>query len=116
MLDPLSVAIYSFIFLKIHGQDRVVYFSMVPSADWPRGVDARPSSPHRRTSLEFGGDSSADLDNGDEDERMSYVHEKLWGKRPASEEPSPKRRKTARSSRHEERPVTIGASAQPQRL
>ena len=77
MLDPLSVAIYSFIFLKIHGQDQMVYFSTVPSADWPRGVDARPSSPQRRTRTKVGGESSANLDNGDEDERMSYVHEKL---------------------------------------
>ena len=47
-LDPLSVAIaiYSFIFLKIHGQDRAVYFSAVLSADWPRGVDAQLSSPN----------------------------------------------------------------------
>ena len=47
LLDPLSVTIYSFIFLKINGQDQMVYFSTVPSADWPRGVDARPSSPQR---------------------------------------------------------------------
>ena len=42
LLDPLSVAItiYSFIFLMVHGQDRSVYFSVMPLADWPRGVDA----------------------------------------------------------------------------
>ena len=33
LLDPFSVAIYSFIFLKIHGQDRSVYFSVVPLAN-----------------------------------------------------------------------------------
>ena len=58
----------------------------------------------------------ADLDDGDEDERTPYVCEKLRGKWPASEEPSPKRRKIAGSSHREERPVTIGASAQPRRL
>jgi len=117
LLDPLSVviAIYLFVFPKIRGQDRSVYFSAVPSADWPRGVDAWPSRPQRRSNLEASGDSSADLDDRDEDELTPYVHEKLRGKRPAGEEPSLKRRKTTISSRREERPITIGASAQPQR-
>ena len=79
MLDPLSVAIaiYSFIFLKIRGQDRSVYFSTVSSADWPRGVDAWLSHPQRRSSLEASGDSSDDLEDGDEEERTPYVREKL---------------------------------------
>jgi len=51
----------------------------------------------------------ANVDDRDEDERMLYVHEKLRGKRPAGEEPSPKRRKIVRSSCHEERSVSIGA-------
>jgi hypothetical protein len=29
---------YSFVFLKIHGQDQAVYFSAVPLADWPMGA------------------------------------------------------------------------------
>jgi hypothetical protein len=37
-LDPLSIAMYSFMFLKIHGLDQAVYFLAVPSADWPRGL------------------------------------------------------------------------------
>ena len=45
LLDSLSVAIYSFVFLKIRGQDQAVYFSAVPLADWPRDVDARLSGP-----------------------------------------------------------------------
>jgi len=45
LLDLLSIAIYSFVFLKIRGQDWAVYFLAVPSADWSRGVDARLSSP-----------------------------------------------------------------------
>ena len=102
-------------FLKVCGQDWAVYFLVVPVADWLRGVDAQPSSPQRRTSPEAGGDSLADLDDKDEDERTSYVREKLQGKWPAGEEPSLKRRKIDGSSRREERPVTIGASAQHRR-
>ena len=45
LFDSISVAMYLFVFLKIRGQDREVYFLAVPSADWLRGVDARPSSP-----------------------------------------------------------------------
>ena len=66
-----------------------------------KGVDARPSCPQRRFSPKVGGDSTTDLDGEDEDERTPYVHEKLWGKRPAGEEPSLKRRKIAASSHHE---------------
>jgi len=107
--------IYSFVFLKICGQDRSVYFLAVLSADWLRGVDARPSRPPRRDSPKAGGDSSTDVDGEDEDAWMPYVHEKLWGKQPAGEEPSLKRRKMDASSHQEGRPVTIGAFAQPQR-
>ena len=79
MLDPLSVAIaiYSFVFLTIRVQDRLVYFSAVLSVDWPKGVDAWPSHPQCRSRSEAGGDSSADLDDRDEDERTPYVREKL---------------------------------------
>ena len=77
---------YSFVLLKIHGQDRAAYFLAVPSIDWSRGVDARPSSLQHRASSEAGGDRSDDNDNEDGGERTSDVHEKLWGKWPASEE------------------------------
>ena len=30
--------------MKIHSQERAVYFSGVSRGDWPRGVDARPSA------------------------------------------------------------------------
>ena len=33
LFDPLSIAIYSFVFLKIRGQDWAVYFLAVTSAD-----------------------------------------------------------------------------------
>ena len=63
--------------LNIRGQDQVVYFSTMPSADWPRDVDAQPSSPQHRASLEAGGDSSDDHDDGDGGERTLHVCEKL---------------------------------------
>jgi hypothetical protein len=88
---------------------------MVSSADWPRGVDARSSSPRRRASSETGGGSLDNLDDKDEDERTSYVCEKLYGKRPAGKEPSPKIRKTIGLSHREERPMSIGATVQPRR-
>jgi len=104
---------YSFVLLKIHGQDRAAYFSAVPSMDWARGVDARPSSPQHRASSEASRDSLDDNDDQDGGERTSDVHEKLRGKRPTSEESSPKIRKTAGSSHREERPVNIDAPTHP---
>jgi hypothetical protein len=55
----------------------MVYFSVVPLADWPRAVDARASSPWHRASLEVGGDSLDGLKDEEGDERTSYAHEKL---------------------------------------
>jgi len=94
---------YSFVLLKIHGQDRAAYFLVVPSMDWLRGVDAWPSSPQCRANSEASGDSSDDNDDEDRGERTSDIREKLLGKQPASEEPSPKRRKMTRSSHREDR-------------
>ena len=71
----------------------------MPSTDWPRGVDAWPSSPQRQASSEAGRDSSDDNDDKDGGEWTSDVHEKLQVKRPASKEPSLKRRKMTGSSR-----------------
>jgi hypothetical protein len=43
-LDHSCCMLYSFVLLKIHGQDRSVYFLAVHSVDWPRGVDTCLSS------------------------------------------------------------------------
>ena len=109
--NSFFVVMYSLVLLKIRGQDRATYFSAVLLMDWPRGVDARPSCPQCRASTEASGDSSDDNDDEDVGERTSDVHEKLWGKRLAIEEPSQKRKKTTGSSRREERQVNIGAPA-----
>jgi hypothetical protein len=55
----------------------MVYFLVVPLADWPRAVDARPSSPWRRASSEASGDSSDGLEDEEGDEQTSYAREKL---------------------------------------
>jgi hypothetical protein len=92
-----------------------VYFSVVPSDDWPIAVDARPSSPQRQSSLGTGEARSTDLGDEDEGEQTSYVHEKVQGKRLAGDEPSPKRKKTSSSSCHDEGGVSIGEAAPHQR-
>ena len=89
---------YSFVLLKIHGQDRAVYFSRIPLEEWPRVVDARPSSPQHLTSLDADEEGLKHCGAADEDEQSTYVREKLRGKQPNEQEPSSKRRKTARSS------------------
>jgi hypothetical protein len=76
----------------------VVYFLVVPMEEWPRAIDTRPSSPQHQTCSDADKEGSKHNGARDEDERTVYVCEKLWGKRPAKEEPSPKRRKIARSS------------------
>jgi hypothetical protein len=99
------------LFLKIQGQDRAIYFSSVPSKDWPVGVDARPSSPRCQASPEASEESSGILGGGDENERTTHVREKHKGKQLIDEELSLKRKKSIGTCRREEGPVTIGATA-----
>jgi hypothetical protein len=66
--------------------------------EWPRAIDTWPSSPKHQTSSNANKEGWKHKGARDEDERTVYVCEKLWGKWLAKEEPSPKRRKTARSS------------------
>jgi hypothetical protein len=85
----------------------------VPTEEWPRAIDTRLSSPQQQTSSDADKEGSEHNGARDEDERIMYVCEKIWGKRPAKEEPSLKRRKTARSSYGREVPVSIGGPTQP---
>ena len=89
-----------------------MYFLAMPLEDWLRAVDARWSSPHHRPSMDADGESSDSHGAGGDDMQMDYVHEKRHEKQRADEEPSTKRRKTARPSRGEEGTVSIGASVQ----
>ena len=52
---------------------------------------------------------------GGEDGRISYVHEKVWGKWLAEDKPSSKKKKTSSSSRREEGDVSIRSPAPHQR-
>ena len=61
--NSFFVVMYSLVPLKNRGRDQASYFSVVPSLDWTRGVDAWLSSPRRRASSGVGGDSSDGDDN-----------------------------------------------------
>ena len=87
---------YSFVLLKIHGQDRVLYFSTIPSEEWPRDMDARPSSPQHRPSTDADEEGSESQEARGNDTQTEYVRGKLRGKRPTDDKPSAKQRKTAR--------------------
>jgi hypothetical protein len=92
-----------------------VYFSAIPSEDWPRAVHAQPSSPQRRASIDANDEGSDSLGAGVDDAWMEYVHEKLRGRRPTDKDPSAKKRKMARSFCGEEGTISIGDFAQPRR-
>lgn len=89
-----------------------MYLSSVPSVEWPAWVDARPSHPPCATGVEDVEDSSEDDDEYGGGRRTSYAREKLCGKRPVEEGLALKKRKTTRSPRNEERPVTISVVAE----
>ena len=52
LLDCPHFAMYSFVLLKIPGQDWAVYFLAIPLEEWPRAMDARPSSPQHQPSTD----------------------------------------------------------------
>ena len=85
----------------------------IPSEEWPRAVDARPSSPQHQPSTNADEEGSESQEARGSDTRTEYVRKKLRGKRPADEEPSMKKRKIARPSRGEEGLVNIGEPNQP---
>lgn len=87
-----------------------MYFSVIPSEDWLSAVDARSSSPQCRPSTDVDDEGSDSHGAEGDDTQTEYVRKKLRGKRPADKEPSMKKRKTARPSRREEGPVSIGGS------
>jgi hypothetical protein len=104
---------YSFMLLKIHGQDRAVYFLAIPSEDWLRAIDAWPSSPQRHLSTDTNDKGSESHGTEGDDAQTEYVHNKLRGKWPIDQEPSAKRRKMTRPFQGEEGLVSIGGSNQP---
>lgn len=57
-----------------------MYFSAVPSKEWPCFVFAQLSSPQHQTNSDVDEEGSEQRGATDADERSSYVHEKLHGK------------------------------------
>ena len=79
--------------MEIHSQDRAVYFSSMPRADWPPAVDARPPPQPEESSISVSSESGGvDIDQV---ESPPPASEKVQGKRPATDEPAQKKRKTA---------------------
>jgi hypothetical protein len=54
-----------------------VYFSVVPTEEWPRAIDTRLSSPQHQTSSDADKEGLKHNRARDEDERIVYVCEKL---------------------------------------
>jgi hypothetical protein len=54
-----------------------VYFSVVPTEEWPRAIDTRLSSPQHQTSSDADKEGLEHNGARDEDERIVYVCEKL---------------------------------------
>ena len=79
--------------MKIHSQDRAVYFSSVPRNDWPPSVDARRPVQIEESSVSVSLESGG-MDTG-RTESPPPVSVKTRGKRPAEDEPAQKKRKTA---------------------
>ena len=73
-----------------------MYFLDVPRADWPAVVDARPPPPPEDSFVGVSSDSGGA--NVDQVESPPPASEKVWGKRPAVDEPAQKKRKTAPSA------------------
>ena len=77
--------------MKIHSQDRAVYFSGVSRGDWPPAVDARPLAQPEESSIVVSS-NSGDMDVG-RTESPPLVSEKIRGKRLAKGELAQKKRK-----------------------
>ena len=70
----------------------------ISSEEWPRAVNAWPSSPQHQPSIDADEEGSESQEARGNDTWMEYVREKLHRKRPTDEELSAKWRKIARPS------------------
>ena len=92
--------------MKIHSQDRAVYFSSVPRGDWLPAVDARPPAQLEESSVGVSSESGG-MDVG-RTESPPPVSKKIWGKRPAADEPAQKKRKTSATAPHKPGGISLG--------
>ena len=77
--------------MKIHSQERVVYFSGMPRGDWPQALDARPPAQPEEGAVSASSESGG-MDAG-RTESPPPVLEKVRGKRAVIDEPAQKKRK-----------------------
>ena len=92
--------------MKIHSQDRAVYFSGVPRGDWPPAVDARPPAQPEESSVGVSSESGG-MDVG-RTESPPPVSEKIWGKGPTEDELAQKKRKTAAAAPRKPGGILLG--------
>ena len=92
--------------MKIHSQDRAVYFSSVPRGDWPLAVDARPLAQPEGSSIGVSSETGS-MDVG-WTESPPPVSEKIWGKRPAIDEPAQKKRKITATAPRKSGGISLG--------
>ena len=92
--------------MKIHSQDRAVYFSGVPRSDWPPAVDARPPAQPEESSVGVSSESGG-MDAG-RMESPPPVSEKIQGKRPAEDEPAQKKRKIGAAAPYKPGDISLG--------
>ena len=92
--------------MKIHSQDRTVYFSGVPRGDWPPAVDARPLGQPEESSIVVSS-NSGDMDVG-RTKSPPLVSEKTRGKRPAADELAQKKRKMGATTPHKPGGISLG--------
>ena len=92
--------------MKIHSQDRVVYFSGVPRSDWPPTVDARPLAQPKESSVGISTESGG-IDVG-RTESPPLVSEKIQGKRLVEDELAQKKRKTAAAAPRKPGGISLG--------
>ena len=92
--------------MKIHSQDRAIYFSGMPRGDWPSTMDARPLAQPEESSVGVSSESRG-MDVG-RMESPPPVSEKIQGKRLAIDEPAQKKRKTVATAPHKLGGISLG--------
>ena len=83
-----------------------MYFLGVPRADWPPAVDTRPLVQPEESSISVSSESGGvDIDQV---ESPPPASEKVQGKRPATDEPAQKKRKTAAAAPCKQGDISLG--------
>ena len=89
-------------------QERVAYFSGVPRSDWPKAVDARPTTQPEEGAVSAS--SNFELKGVGQTESLPWVSEKVWGKRAATDELARNKRKTAGVAPRKQGNISLGGN------